>query len=474
MKYTLAALLLVASLHASAQDSMKISGKINMPVVDSISVIYNNSKIMYDPKVYTAKLKGDGSFSMAFPTPSQDYTEATIKNGMRETDFFVSPGYDLTITATGKTFDTSLHYKGQGSEVENFLARHAIESGRLNGFGNLVKPLMTYDSIKYVGALEHLKDRQIAYMEKNGTGLPAPFRRYYTAYYTYYNYFFLMQYPIIHEMTKQNTRNITHVTHENYLVLHRMPYEFSDSFLNVTPYLLYVNNIFPSKLNEAGYTYENGDTIKQRKIEDSIAKLAYKHLPEKTSEYFFAQDLYAKARMQPVEKSRKELAFFKKNWRKSEYLPLLERQVGIAERLAPGQPAPDFNITTETGMKMKLSDLKGHVVYLTFWSTSCKQCVGEMISEKKMKDLMKDKPVSFVYVNLSDDTTAKKIIDHYKVDGIFTAVHNSWQSKEVDDYGVQGLPSYYLIDEEGKFAMQVPPTPRQETELILAIGKLLK
>jgi thiol-disulfide isomerase/thioredoxin len=122
---------------------------------------------------------------------------------------------------------------------------------------------------------------------------------------------------------------------------------------------------------------------------------------------------------------------------------------------------------------MKLSDLKGKVVYLGFWATWCRQCVGEMISEKKTKDVLKNKPVAFVYVSLDKDTTASmRIARKYKIDGIFHFASGGWNAKEAQLYGVQGMPAYFLIDRDGKIAVQNPPTPLQSTELIVAISKL--
>ena len=149
-------------------------------------------------------------------------------------------------------------------------------------------------------------------------------------------------------------------------------------------------------------------------------------------------------------------------------------QIALAERLAPGQPAPDFDIVTPDGRHMKLSDLRGKVVYLGFWATWCRQCVGEMISENKTKEVLKNKGVEFVYVSIDKDTaTSFRIMKKYKMSGIFHFAEGGWKATEAALYGVQGMPAYFLIDKEGKIAVQNPPTPMQSTELIVAISKLL-
>jgi thiol-disulfide isomerase/thioredoxin len=117
--------------------------------------------------------------------------------------------------------------------------------------------------------------------------------------------------------------------------------------------------------------------------------------------------------------------------------------------------------------------LKGRVVYLGFWAGWCRQCIGEIIAETKTKDLLRNKPVEFVYISLGDDTSGERqIMARYKVSGIFARAIGGWDSKEVKQFGVQALPAYYLIDEDGNFAAQMPPTPMQSTELVIEISKL--
>ena len=115
------------------------------------------------------------------------------------------------------------------------------------------------------------------------------------------------------------------------------------------------------------------------------------------------------------------------------------------------------------------------MVYLEFWAGWCRQCVGEMIREQKIKDLIRNKPLEFVYVSIGDDTASENdIIRKYKIQGKFCNVAGGWSAKEVQLYGVQSLPAYYLIDEDGKFAIQNPPSPSQSTQLVLEIEKLFK
>ena len=41
-------------------------------------------------------------------------------------------------------------------------------------------------------------------------------------------------------------------------------------------------------------------------------------------------------------------------------------------------PAPDFEIIREDGLYMRLSDLRGKVVFINFWASYCRPCMTEM------------------------------------------------------------------------------------------------
>ena len=469
----LALLLIACHIHACAQSQVKLSGKIQNPLSDSIEVSYNDNFIAYYPKAFYSVVDKKGNFSLSFPVPAGQYIQAEIKYGTHLAEVVLHSGDSLAVKADNDHFDSTIHYTGRGSEIQNYIALHTIQKGRMNQYSLKIKTDINKGPDDFLKAIEIEKKGELDFLDKNKKGLPASFIQYWTAYYQYYNYFFMDQYPQIHEMIrlKRYTDTIPEI---NYPVAEKVPYAFNDNFLQLPPYLLYLTGVFETHLKARGYNYM-GDTMKMRIFEDSVNTLAAQLLPDKSAEFFMAQNLYGKAKTQPIEKSKAELNLFKKRWPQSEDLPLIEKQVAFAQRLAPGQPAPDFDIITADGQKIKLSDLRGKVVYLDFWASWCKQCVGEIIYEKKMKLLTKDKPLEFVYVSIDNDTAIEHAaIKKYHLDGLFTTVAGEWNAKELQLYNVQSLPAYFLIDEDGNFAQQNAPSPMHSTELILNIGKLYK
>ena len=468
----LSVLFLTGSL--SAQDIVHFSGKIDFPLCDSVELSYNDNYLAYYPQHFVARLDKKGNFSTKFSVPHGVYTQVEVRHGNRLADVLMRAGDSLFLTVNAKFFDSTVHYAGKGAGIQNFIAKHTLDRGRMNQYTLKVKNLIGKEPDDFIKGIEDEYNAEMKYLGSSKEKFPESFVGYWKAFYKYYNYFFIEQYPQTHEMIKVRRYTDT-IPDANYVVIKSMKLAFHDSLLQVPSYLLYLTGVFEAKMRADGYTWIGRDTLKMQEQEDSVYKLAYKTLPGKSAEYFMAQNLYGRAKSQRLARTELQFAVFKKHWPESGYMPLLQKQVSMAEKLAPGQPAPDFDIWTPDGKHKKLWDMKGKVVYLDFWAVWCKQCVGEMISSRKLKEMIIKEPVEFVYASLDTDTATQRMITHkYKIEGTFTSLADSWNSKEVEDYGVQGLPAYFLIDTEGKFALQYTPSPTQAIVMLLEIEKLIK
>lgn len=143
---------------------------------------------------------------------------------------------------------------------------------------------------------------------------------------------------------------------------------------------------------------------------------------------------------------------FKKICQNKEYLDLLERKYQAALQTQPGSPAPDFELVDDTGKTVKLSDLRGKIVYMDFWGTSCGPCVSEFKNYVPgMREKYKDFDIAYLYINVSDNEDRwKRGIESYNLQGI-NLIAEGWEEHPVcQAYNVLGIPHYVLIDKEGK------------------------
>lgn len=452
---------------------VKLSGHIANAVDDTVRISYNDNRLAYYPNEFIAKMDKRGNFSFEFPAPANSYILAELKHDNHIAEMMLTDGDSITISVDVARFDSSISFKGRGAEIQNFVARHTLERGRINQYTIRVRNHIGEEPQDFLRSIDAERKEEEAYIDKYKSKLPAAFIKFWKAHHTYYNYFFIEQYPQMHHMQKVRRFTDT-VPDEYYAVIKALPNAFNDEYLQVPSYLLYLSGIFETRLRAAGYAVPVSEPNNARLLLDSVDKLAYKQLPGKSAEYYIAQSLYARARVQELERSHAIFSKFNTQWPQSEYLPLLRKQMELAEKLAAGQPAPDFEVTMADGTVVPLSSLKGKVVYLSFWATWCKQCVNELRTlERKVKVLMNNKPVEFVYVSLDEDTaTAKVVLQQLNLTGNFTPTKGGWYAPEVQLYGVQGLPAYFLINKEGNFAVGRPPSPQQTTELMMAISRL--
>lgn len=143
---------------------------------------------------------------------------------------------------------------------------------------------------------------------------------------------------------------------------------------------------------------------------------------------------------------------FKKICANETYLNLLEGKYQVALRTQPGNPAPDFELMDDNGKMVKLSDLRGKVVYLDFWGRGCGPCIYEFKnSAPKLYEKYKDFDIAYVYINVSDnEKNWKKGIAEFNLQGINLIAEGWEQHPTCQAYNVKGIPHYVLIDREGK------------------------
>ncbi len=120
-----------------------------------------------------------------------------------------------------------------------------------------------------------------------------------------------------------------------------------------------------------------------------------------------------------------------------------------------GDPAPDFELTDiNTGDTVKLSDMKGKLVLLTFWATWCPRC-WEEIDYIKARFANDDK-VTVLLVNMETQNLSpvhvkrikKKAEEHaVKFPMLLDAELKVWSS-----YCVNSLPSTVIVAPDGTVA----------------------
>lgn len=117
--------------------------------------------------------------------------------------------------------------------------------------------------------------------------------------------------------------------------------------------------------------------------------------------------------------------------------------------LQPGQPVPDFTLPALSGdQRHSLSDFSGQVVYLDFWASWCGPCRLSLPALDTLYRELGPRGFTVVAVNVDayeDEATA--FLDSFPVD--YPVLRDAGRALP-KQFGVRGMPTAYLIDQQGR------------------------
>jgi len=118
-----------------------------------------------------------------------------------------------------------------------------------------------------------------------------------------------------------------------------------------------------------------------------------------------------------------------------------------------GTISPSFEYENYKGGKTKLEDLRGKYVYIDNWATWCGPCIREIPAMKEIEKKYHGKNITFVSISIDekkDYEKWRKMVASKELGGVQLIADAAWQSKFMQDYGVQSIPRFILIGPDGK------------------------
>lgn len=112
-------------------------------------------------------------------------------------------------------------------------------------------------------------------------------------------------------------------------------------------------------------------------------------------------------------------------------------------------PAPSVTFTDTMGAAADLSDFRGKVVVLNLWATWCEPCLREMPSLDRLQSHFGGR---IVVLAVSEDRGGAKAVEPFiaKLGLKAVKVYIDPKSEAGHAFDVQGLPTSFLIDNDGK------------------------
>jgi len=139
-------------------------------------------------------------------------------------------------------------------------------------------------------------------------------------------------------------------------------------------------------------------------------------------------------------------------WRTGSLLAVLLAASGAvsAQELKPwnGGTTPVLELADPGGQRHRLSDYRGKVVLVNFWTTWCEPCRDEMPSMQRLKSRFAGKPFVVLAVNVGESEA--RIAEFLQKLPLEFTILRDHSSAAMRVWRVRGLPASFVIGMDGR------------------------
>jgi len=176
-----------------------------------------------------------------------------------------------------------------------------------------------------------------------------------------------------------------------------------------------------------------------------------------------------------VQQSRALLTHYQLLDGKQLYAPTLAADFDQHQLLAIGTPAPAFRLPSAAGDTLSLGSWHGKLVYLNFWKSTSGPCLYDLSHLQALQKQFAGRDIVFVSINLDDkEESWQQQLAQKQLPGVQLWAASGYQSAAAAAYGVQTIPAYVLVGEDGTIVNPKPKRPSSRAvaaELNQAVGR---
>jgi thiol-disulfide isomerase/thioredoxin len=136
------------------------------------------------------------------------------------------------------------------------------------------------------------------------------------------------------------------------------------------------------------------------------------------------------------------------------------------------QEIADFEVTKRNGETLKLSDLKGKIVFLNFWATWCPPCQAEMPSIERLYKQFKDTDLEILAVSIGENA---ETVNDFLTQTPYSFPIALNPDGRLGALYARSIPSTYIINKDGTVIAAKIGAQEWDTEKIISVfTQLLK
>ena len=434
-------------------DYAVLSGK-----VSSVDAKGENQKLLLlqnDEVVKEIPVQADGTFRDTIREIGDNHFYYLVENPAVQTPLYLANGTNMELTLNEEVSKTMVS-GSQTKQTQYLIERNSFINDRINGadsnlFGQ--KPQEFKENVKAFFA--ELDKKLKAY------GFDEEFVKNQEKWTNYKFIEYLTIFPTYHRYTSGNEAILPD---DFYAERDGIDYDNAEEFRTIDTYRDLVRSKFYTIINNPN----DAENIKKFISEVNALK----------SDNIRA-DL-AKGTLQLISPSstvNKEIFdFINKNVTDEKVKEAAKKAYDVATKLTSGSPSPKFsNYENFNGGTTSLDDFKGKVTYIDIWATWCLPCRGEIPALKELEKKFHGKDVAFVSISIDQNKDEwKEFVKSEDLKGVQLFAENAFESQFIQDYGIRQIPTFIIIDKEGKIVNADAPRPSSDEITGLLEGLLKK